>query len=155
YGQPWSEREYVITLHYYFLHRTDPMHEDADFIHQIAYMLGRTPASIAMRMENFANLDKEGKPSHKGLSKGGPTCQEMFTKWNSRRDHLVSCAEVYIRELNEPRALSLFESERVMLPKAFEKYELLDHLGDGGFASVFSCVQVDTGRAYALKILRS
>ncbi len=155
YGQPWKEREYVIALHYYFLHRDSPCHEDSSFVKEVAGLIGRTPASIAMRMENFASLDSDARPSHKGLSKGGPVCREMFLRWKDRRDHLSSCAEVFIRELKEPHPLSLFEPGQITMPKAFQKYELLDHLGDGGFASVFSCIEPVSRQTFALKILRN
>ncbi len=155
YGKHWSKREYVIALHYYFRNRRSPCHVDAAYVQEAANLLGRTPASIAMRMENFANLDTEGRPSHKGLSKGGPLCREVFFQWKNQTDVLAQCADVYIEELKEPQALSLFEPERVTMPKAFDKYELLDPIGEGGFATVFSCIHADSGQPFALKILRA
>jgi serine/threonine protein kinase len=155
YGKHWSKREYVIALHYYFRNRHSPCHVDAAYVQEIASLLGRTPAAIAMRMENFASLDTEGRPSHKGLSNGGPLCRELFLHWKNQTDVLAQCADVYIEELKEPRSLSLFEPERVTMPKAFDKYELLDPIGEGGFATVFSCVHVDSGLPFALKILRT
>lgn len=155
YGKYWTKREYIIALHYYFLNRLAPCHVDAPFVREVAGLLGRTPASIAMRMENFASLDGEGKPSHKGLSKGGPLCKEVFLQWKDQPDVLAECAQVYIDEIKEPRSLSLFEPERITMPRAFDKYELLDPLGEGGFAYVFSCIHVSSGQTYALKILKT
>jgi tRNA A-37 threonylcarbamoyl transferase component Bud32 len=154
YGEPWSDREFVIVLHYYFLNQSLPCHKDSEFVREVARLLGRTPASIAMRMENFANLDSDTNRSHKGLSNGGPRCREVFLKWKNRPEHLRSTVEFLLDEHQEAQP-DLFTPERVLLPKAFQKYELLDHIGDGGFGSVLSCVDVHSGKSYALKILRT
>lgn len=155
YGHPWTEPEYVIALHYYFLHRDSPRHKDSDFVKEAAELLGRTPASIVMRLENFASLDVEAGLSRKGLSNSGPICREVFLRWKDHRDHLKSCAEMLIRDRRKPRNLSLFEPERWEVPKALRRYELLEEIGEGGFGSVFSCVDVETGKLYALKIIKA
>jgi serine/threonine protein kinase len=152
YGHPWSEREYVIALHFYFENRESPRHEFAPYIRQLAALLGRTPASIVMRMENYSSLDPE--TSLHGLANAGPLCERVFGEWVRRKDHLRSCAELLIRESSAPRTMSLFEPDPVDLPKAFNKYELLDHIGDGGFGSVFSCIEISTGKKYAIKIIK-
>ena len=153
YGHPWSEREYVIALYFYFRNRDCPRHETAPYIQELATILGRTPASVVMRMENFSSLDPESETS--GLSNIGPLCRKVFTDWSPRRDHLESCAKLLIRESTEARNLSLFEPEPVTLPKAFSKYELLDHIGDGGFGSVFSCIEISSGKQFAIKIIKA
>lgn len=155
YGTPWSEREYVIALHFYLQHRASPRHEMSSFVQELARILGRTPASIVMRMENFANLDPETNQLRKGLTNLGPMCWKVFHDWHDHPDHLQSCAELLIREVTAAHNLSLFEPEPVTLPKAFGKYELLDHLGDGGTGSVFSCVDIDAGKRYAIKIIKT
>jgi serine/threonine protein kinase len=154
YGQPWTKRELAIALHYYFVNRKLPCHEDSEFVQELARILGRTPASIAMRMENFASLDKETKPTHKGLSNGGPLCQEIFLEWENQREHLRASVDLILDEERQPQP-DLFPPERVVLPKAFQKYELHDHIGDGGFGSVYSCVEVHSSKFYALKLLRT
>jgi serine/threonine protein kinase len=155
YGTPWSEREYVIALHYYLRHRAAPRHEMSGFVQELAKILGRTPASIVMRMENFANLDPEMNQLTKGLANVGRMCWKVFHDWHEHRDNLQSCAELLIRESTAAHNLSLFEPETVTLPKAFGKYELLDHLGDGGTGSVFSCVDIVAGKPYAIKIIKT
>ncbi|HEV3039559.1 MAG TPA: serine/threonine-protein kinase [Candidatus Angelobacter sp.] len=75
-------------------------------------------------------------------------------KWKDRRDHLCSTVEFLLDERKEVQP-DLFTPERIILPKAFQKYELLDHIEEGGFASVLSCVDIHSGRPYALKILRT
>jgi serine/threonine-protein kinase len=41
------------------------------------------------------------------------------------------------------------------MPKAFGRYELLDPVGDGGFGAVYSCLNTQDGRPYALKIIKT
>src|SRR5436305_1164592 len=130
YGKPWKEREYVITLHYYFQYGNAARHEESELIREIANLLGRTPASVSMRMENYTNL--ESNPTRRGLSNGGPLCRKIFFEWEHRRDNLAACAEIFIRELKQPHALNLFEPDDVVLPKAFQRYELVERIGEGG-----------------------
>lgn len=154
YGQPWSKRELVITLHYYFLNRNRLVRDDSGYVHEVALLLGRTPASIRMRMENFASLDQQGKSAQRGLANGGPRCREIFLRWKDRLEELRAGTEFLLDEqrTTEP---DLFSQERLVLPMAFQKYEMHDHIGDGGFGSVFSCVDTHCGKAYAIKILRA
>ena len=46
YGHPWNEREYVIALHYYFIHRNSPLHEDSAFVQEVAKILETLPAEM-------------------------------------------------------------------------------------------------------------
>lgn len=155
YGKPWSEREYVIALHFYYEHRESPRHENAAHIQELAKLLGRTPASIVMRMENFGSIDPDANRARKGLAHIAPMCRKVLLEWKDRRPHLRACAELLIREVSAAHSLNLFEPDPVKLPKAFDRYELLDRIGDGGFGSVFSCVDVESGREYAIKIIRA
>jgi serine/threonine protein kinase len=152
YGSLWKERELVIALHYYFLYRDMPCSKDSSFVQELARLLGRTPASVAMRMGNFANLDTRPDVSRRGLANGGPLCRNVFLEWACKRESLRPCAEVYIRELNQPGTLDFLGPNETAVPKAFQKYELLDLLGRGGSGTVYSCVDPEIDSAYALKI---
>jgi serine/threonine protein kinase len=154
YGRPWSEREYVIALHYYFENRDSPRHENSDYIQELCKLLGRTPASIVMRMENFGSIDPETNLERKGLANVGSMCSKVFSDWKERRDSLQACADLLIREASAARTLNLFEPNPVTLPKAFDRYELLDRIGEGGFGSVFSCIDAESRKQYAIKIIR-
>ncbi len=154
YGRPWSEREYVIALHYYFENRDCPRHENSNYVRELAKLLGRTPASIVMRMENFGSIDRDTNSEKKGLANIGPMCGKVFFDWKERRESLQACADLLIREASTARTLNLFEPNPVTLPKAFDRYELLDRIGEGGFGSVFSCIDAESGQQYAIKIIR-
>lgn len=82
-------------------------------------------------------------------------CKRVFDDWKERSDHLRSCADVLRREAEEKQSptLRLFEPDAVALPRAFDKYELLDPIGKGGFGVVYSCINVDTSAPCAIKLL--
>ena len=156
YGRPWVEREYVVALDSYFRNRRAPRHVQAAFVQDLARLLGRTPASVVMRMENFASLDPEENSQRRGLVNVSPLCKRVFEQWQEKRDVLHDCADVYLREMAGPQAknLSLFESS-LLLPRAFGRYDLLDQLGEGGFGVVFSCIDPESEQRFALKIIKT
>jgi serine/threonine protein kinase len=154
YGRPWSEREYIIVLHYYRANRSNPRHHLANYIKEVAALLGRTPSAVVMRMENYASLDPE-EASRTGLINISNLGKKVFEEWQGSEDSLKACAEVLIRDIQNATVPTLFDPEPVRIPRAFGKYELLDPLGDGGFGSVYSCVNTQDQAAYALKIIKT
>jgi serine/threonine protein kinase len=157
YGRPWSEREYLLVLDAYFATTQQRRHVNTPIVLELAQLLGRTPASIHMRMENYASIDPDEFRHRKGLSKIGPLGAKIFGEWQSKRDHLASCAAAFRRDIGEQRSMQmrLFEPPSVVIPKAFDKYELLDSIGHGGFGHVYSCIHVDTGHVGAIKIIHA
>lgn len=154
YGRPWGEKEYIIVLDAYFVFGNKARHSSDDRILRLAKLLNRTPASILMRMENFASLDPKEHSKRKGLANVGPMCRKVFEDWQHRRDHLSSCAEVLARDASAGK-LPLFDPIPVAIPKAFEKYELMDFVGEGGFGAVYSCVNIETSQILAIKIIKT
>ena len=67
YGKPWGESEYIIVLDAYLSHEGTWYSPDDDEIKNLARLLGRTPASIVMRMENYASIDPAQEEARKGL----------------------------------------------------------------------------------------
>ncbi len=155
YGRPWSEREYILALDYYFTHRGETHDKDSTYVLELSRLLGRTPASIVMRLQNFASLDGYRTPRGRGLRHIGPQGKQAFENWVHKVDALRSCAQVFLREAERAATPTLFEPEPVRVPRAFCKYELLDCVGEGSFGSVFSCVNPDDGEQYAIKIIRT
>jgi len=154
YGRPWSEREYIIVLDHYFQNRNAPRHTEAAHIKRIAQLLGRTAASVVMRMENFASLDPDVNIKRKGLIHVNPLCRKIFYEYSNRLDVLAGCAQTYAAEMKARRVPSLFDTGPFEWPKAFGKYELLDLIGEGTFAGVFSCISLEDGKLYAIKMIR-
>jgi serine/threonine protein kinase len=155
YGRPWSEREYILALDAYLSKKDEPRHENSPFIKELARLTGRTPASICMRMENFASIDPAEASHRRGLRKISVVCKRVYDHWKDKPGHLQSCADVLRREAEEKRSptLGLFESDPVALPRAFGKYELLDPIGRGSFGAVYSCLNVETNALGAIKVL--
>ena len=94
YGKPWSEREYIIVLHNYMLHRDEPRHHLRDYVKDIANMLGRSVGSVVMRMENYASLDPKETQRRKGLVNISALGRKVFSDWFQREEALRDCAEV-------------------------------------------------------------
>jgi serine/threonine protein kinase len=155
YGKPWSEREYIIVLYHYVLHRGEPRHHLRDYVKEVADLLGRTVGSVVMRMENYASLDPEENSRRKGLVNVSTLGEKVFTDWFHQQETLKTCAEVLIRDTRGAEQPTLFDPEPIRLPRALGKYDLLDSLGDGGFGSVYSCVNSEDQNAYAIKIIRT
>lgn len=151
YGSAWSEREYIIALHYYVRNRGKRRDEKAPYVKELSALLGRTTASITLRMENFASLDTPlGK---KGLDHINPKGREVFRSWIRRKKGLAQTAEVFIRDLDESNSEPLFNPRKAKL--VFGKYEIDERIADGNFGTVYSCINVNTKKRYAIKILRT
>lgn len=155
YGKPWGEREYIITLHNYMLHRGEPRHHLRDYVKDLADLLGRSVGSVVMRMENYASLDPEQKQRRKGLVNISALGRKVFSVWSKNVEGLRACAEMLIRETRGGGFPSLFDPDPVKIPRAFGKYDLLDPIGDGAFGSVYSCINTDDQKVYAMKIIKT
>jgi hypothetical protein len=155
YGKPWNEREYIIVLHYYILHRNEPRHHLRDYVKNTADLLGRTPGAVVMRMENYASLDPLENQRRKGLVNQSALGEKVWKEWANQSENLKACAEVLIRDINGKHQPSLFDPEPIRIPRAFGRYELLDPIGEGAFGSVFSCIDPDSQESYAMKIIKT
>ncbi|MCW8965298.1 MAG: hypothetical protein OQK82_01225, partial [Candidatus Pacearchaeota archaeon] len=151
YGTNWSEKEYIIVLHYYFLHRGTPQHADTPFVQELASALGRTPHSILYRLQNFSSIDPES--TKKGLSHLTEFGKRIFHEWSIKKESLKDTAEVSLRDIKSDNQPDLFHPNPIRMPVTFNNYELLDKVGDGGFGSVFSCLNIDTADLRAIKII--
>ncbi len=153
YGREWNGTELVLTLDTYLDHKDDPRHDNASYVVELAKRLGRTPAAVAMRLENFASIDPQ-VCGRAGLRRGGARCRQIFEQWANDREGLRKTADLLRRD-REARIPGLFEPLAVDLPSAFGgHYELYEHLDDGGFAWVFQCIHRKTGDLRAIKILK-
>lgn len=156
YGKIWSEKEYLIVLHYYFKYQGQSQHADSHYIRKLADLLGRTPHSILYRMQNYASID----PDEKNLSRKGKTNItefgiRLFKEWSKKKETLKDCAETFIRDEEAKNQPTLFNPTPVKLPRAFKKYELLDEIGRGGFGVVFSCLNTKNTKIFAVKIINT
>ena len=154
YGAKWSEKEYLIVLHYYFKHKGDAQHADTPFVQELSQVLGRTPHSILYRLQNCSSIDPEEKePRRKGKIHITGFGRRIFELWSRKRDVLNDTAEAFMRDEKAQMEPSLFNPSPIRLPKMFRNYELLDEIGRGGFGLVFSCLNTRDDHTYALKVI--
>ena len=154
YGNKWSEKEYLIVLHYYFKHKGEPQHADTPFIFELSRILGRTPHSILYRLQNFASIDPEEKnPRRKGKAHITNFGKRTFEVWSRKRKTLKDTAEAFLRDEKSKMEPNLFNPNPVQIPVTFRDFELLDEVGRGGFGVVLSCINTRDSETYALKII--
>lgn len=156
YGRKWSEKEYLIVLYHYFLHKDEPQHADTLFIQEIASVLGRTPHSILYRLQNFSSID----PSEHNINKKGKANiteygRRIFNEWSNKKEFLKETAEAFMRDEREQNQPDLFNLNTQKLPVTFKDYELLDQIGRGGFGIVCSCINTKTNTIRAIKVIDS
>lgn len=110
-----------------------------------------------MRMEHFASIDPAEAERRKGLVRTGSMCAKVYREWQGKREHLQACAEVLRRQVEIPSSsqFRLFDPHPVALPRAFDKYELLDLIGHGSFGSVYSCINALNAQVGAIKIIQA
>jgi len=155
YGRPWSEPEFLMVLHYYLQHHDEPKHERSPFVIELSTILGRTVDSILMRMENYASIDPTVHENRKGLIHINDFGRHLFEKWRNQPEALGLTAGVLIRQAKQQDVPDLFNPSPIKIPKAFGKYELLDKLGEGTSGVVFSCIDTESRKPFAIKIIHS
>lgn len=155
YGRPWSEPEFLIVLHYYLKHHDEPKHERTPFVNDLSLILGRTVSSILMRMENYASIDPTVQEERVGLIHITDFGRRLFEKWREQPEALGLTAGVLIRQAQQRNVPDLFNPSPIKIPKAFGRYELVDQLGEGTSGLVFSCIEIESGKAFAIKIIHS
>ncbi|HOD84379.1 MAG: Serine/threonine-protein kinase PknL [Planctomycetes bacterium ADurb.Bin126] len=153
YGMPWGRREYILVLDAYLQSDCSWFSPEDAPVRVLAKLLGRTPAAVVMRMENFASLDPARSETRKGLGHISPLGMRIFEEYFQKRESLRDLAE-FLQGEARARDMPLFD-DPVIIPRAFGKYELGDLIGDGGFGTVYSCLHTDTSRAYAIKIIKT
>lgn len=102
----WSREELILALNLYLKLPFGKMHSRTPEIIKLAETIGRTPASIAIRLTNFASVD----PFHqnrgiKGMSGGRRQVEPIWDEFVNNREDL------------------LFESERILAEKEEETIE--------------------------------
>jgi len=93
----WSREELILAFNLYLKLPFGKMHSRTHEIVQLSKIINRTPASVAIRLTNFAHLD----PFHKnrgvsGMSGGKKQCEPIWNEFIHNRERL------------------LFESERIL-----------------------------------------
>ena len=154
YGTPWTEPEFVIALYYYCRNKGKVWDETTNFINELSNVLGRTTASVVMRMENYASMEPAEIRRRKGLQHINPLGRETFQTWHRNPDGLRECAQLLLRDIDRRFPTPLFEPASAKIQKAFGKYEAYEDIAEGGFGTVRLYINVLTGQKVAIKIIR-
>jgi len=107
----WTRDELIVALNLYLKLEFGKLHSGNPEIIRLANLLGRTPSSIAMRLNNFASVD----PYHQqrgigGLPGGRKQVEPIWNEFINNKDEL------------------LFESERILAQR--ENVEIEDKFSD-------------------------
>jgi putative restriction endonuclease len=99
-NRPWTREELILALNLYLKLSFGKLHSRTPEIIHLASILGRTPSSIAMRLNNFASVD----PYHQqrgigGLPGGRKQVEPIWNEFVNNKEDL------------------LFESERILATK--------------------------------------
>lgn len=95
----WTREELIVALNLYLKLPFGKMHSrNADIIH-LANIIGRTPASVAIRLTNFAHLD----PYHqqrgvKGMSGGRNQVEPIWNEFINNKEKLIFESESILAE---------------------------------------------------------
>lgn len=98
--QLWSKSELILTLNLYLKLPFGKLHSRTPEIIHLANLIGRTPGSIAMRLNNFASVD----PFHQqrgivGLPGGRKQVEPIWNEFYNNREELLFESERILAEL--------------------------------------------------------
>lgn len=90
YGTKWTHDETVIAMGLYFQMPFGRIHQTAPEIIKIAGLMGRNPASLAMKMCNIARLDPSLETKGvSGLKNGARMEEQVWCEYEGHRDELA------------------------------------------------------------------
>ncbi len=92
-GIRWSEEETTLALYLYYLLEAKQIENRSNAIKDLAAFLGRTPASVEMKIGNLQFCDKK---NNKGLKNGGKTDDIIFKRYLYNPDLLDITAKEII-----------------------------------------------------------
>lgn len=93
----WTREEMILVLNLYLKIPFGKMHKSNPEVVKIARLIGRTPASVALRLGNYASFDPQLKQRGiSGLTHAGKKCEDYWNEFIHDREKL------------------LFESERIL-----------------------------------------
>jgi len=107
----WKEFELILALRLYYQLPFGKMHKGNDDIINLSKIIKRTPSSVAMKLSNFARLDKNlQKRQIKGLANGSKH-DEIVWNLYSNTDILEKKSIEIIKDLKNPKLVKLFISD--------------------------------------------
>jgi len=100
----WTREELLLALGLYFETPFGKQHKTHPSIVELAGAIGRTPSSVAMKLNNFTSLDpSETERGIKGLTGASKLDRAIWAEFQADRERLVDEIEAQ-REANTPHA---------------------------------------------------
>ena len=101
---PWSHDELVIACGLYFALPFGQMHARNPRIVEVAWLLRRTPSSLAMKLVNFASLDPvQQARGIKGLRAHSRADEQVWNEFDSNWDQMALVSEAKLQRLQIER----------------------------------------------------
>ena len=90
----WTRDELLLAMHLYCRIPFGRQHAHAPEVVELAAALGRTPASVAMKLNNLTSLDPEERARGvKGLSGASDLDRQVWAEFQARWDDLATESE--------------------------------------------------------------
>lgn len=91
----WSRDELILALSLYLQIPFGQMHHSNSRVIELANLIGRTPASIAIRLGNFASCDPfQQARGIKGMPNGRSVCQPVWEEFIDHTEDLIYYSEM-------------------------------------------------------------
>ena len=95
----WSREELVVVLDLYFRLPSGKFTDTEPEVVDVAGLIGRTPAAVAMRLANYLALDEQS--GSEGLSHGGDHARKVWEEFRQNRVMIPVAAAEARRKLLE------------------------------------------------------
>lgn len=123
--KPWNRTELLLAMNLYCRIPFGRQHSHAPEVIKLAQVLGRTPSSIAMKLNNLTSLDpKEKARGIKGLPGASKLDQQIWDEFYKNWEEMAAESELLWKQMVENQDLppSLKKPVENAEEKAFSKY---------------------------------
>ncbi|MBS2023031.1 MAG: HNH endonuclease [Deltaproteobacteria bacterium] len=113
--RPWTREELLLALNLYWQIPFGKQHARNPEIIELAKAIGRTPASVAMKLNNLTSIDPEERGRVRGLRGASKTDREIFEWWEQNREQaVVESEQLWVDRVEHRRpGAVLIASDRV------------------------------------------
>ncbi|MDS4068720.1 MAG: HNH endonuclease [Candidatus Competibacter sp.] len=106
--KPWNRTELLLAMNLYCRIPFGRQHSHAPEVIQLAQVLGRTPGSVAMKLNNFTSLDPEEKARGiKGLLGASRLDRQIWESFNNNWEDMAAESELLWKRLVENKNVPL------------------------------------------------
>lgn len=130
--KPWDRTELLLAMNLYCCIPFGRQHSHAPEVIRLAQVLGRTPGSVAMKLNNFTSLDPEEKARGiKGLPGASRLDRQIWDKFHTDWEEMAAESELLWKQLveNGDLASSVEKPVEVIEEKTFSNDTLKFRIG--------------------------